>query len=151
MESPLFSVGLTWNQPPSQDLQFKIVLQLTFSAMKKVRFSQVPATQLHRNPHRSARGSLLLSAVLHPHLLGGLTVAIANLTTTFENVCSLSYLLNTTGDLRGIMLVCKAQSELRLLVYPFPVYKPYCTLRCKYIHSTLVLFINYMSSLHLIG
>ena len=51
------------------------VKKFTFSPIKKVRFSPVPATQLRRNPHRSARGSPPLSAVLRPHLLGGVTVA----------------------------------------------------------------------------
>ena len=43
---------------------------------KKVRFElPVPATKLRRNPHRTVRGSQPLSAVLRPHLLGGVSVA----------------------------------------------------------------------------
>ena len=65
--------------------------KFTFSPVKKVRFSPVPATQLRRIPHRSAPGSPPLSAVLHPHVLGGVTVAMANLTTTFlGTICSFS-------------------------------------------------------------
>ena len=63
--------------------------KVTFSPVKKVRFL-VPAMQLRRNPHRTVRGSPPLSAVLRPHLLGGVTVATTNLTTTFRIVCSLS-------------------------------------------------------------
>ena len=66
------------------------VKKVTFSPVKKVSFSPVPATIIRRNPHRSARGSAPFSAVLRPHLLGGVTVALANLTTTFGTVCSLS-------------------------------------------------------------
>ena len=73
--------------PPVQDRP--PVKKVTFSPVKKVRFSQVPATQLRQNPHRSARGHLPLSADLHPHILG-ITVATADLTTTFGTVCSLS-------------------------------------------------------------
>ena len=44
--------------------------------LKKVRFSvPVPATQLHLNPPWMVQGFQPLSAVLHPHLLGGVTVA----------------------------------------------------------------------------
>ena len=35
----------------------------------------VPATQLCRNPNGTVQGSSPLSAFLHPHLLGGVTVA----------------------------------------------------------------------------
>ena len=50
------------------------VKNVTFSPVKKVRFSLVPAPQLRRNPH----------------LLEVVTVATANLTTTFGTFCSLS-------------------------------------------------------------
>ena len=51
------------------------VKKVSSTPVKKVRFSPVPATQLRRNPHRTVRGSPPLSAVLRPHLLGGVTVA----------------------------------------------------------------------------
>ena len=66
------------------------VKKVTFSPVNKVRFSTDPATQLHRNSHVSARGPPPLSAVLHPHLLGEVTVATANLTTTFGTICFFS-------------------------------------------------------------
>ena len=50
--------------------------------VKKVSFASVPATQLHRNPHRTVPGSLPLYAILCPHLLGGVTVATTK--TTFR-------------------------------------------------------------------
>ena len=62
------------------------VKKVTFSHVKKVRFSPVPATQLHRNPRRTVRGCLPLSAVLHPHLLGG--VIVATIKTTFRTTCA---------------------------------------------------------------
>ena len=74
--------------PPVQDRP--PVKKVTFSSVKKVRFSSVPVTQLSWNPHRTAQGSPPLSAVLRPHLMGGVTVATANLTTTFRTACSLS-------------------------------------------------------------
>ena len=75
--------------PPVQD--HPSVKKVSFSpAVKKVKFSPVPATQLCRNPHWSVQGSSPLSIVLHPHLLGGVTLATTNLTATFGTVCSLS-------------------------------------------------------------
>ena len=47
--------------PPVKDCP--PVKKVTFSPVKKVRFSRVPATQLRRNLHRSARGSPPLSAL----------------------------------------------------------------------------------------
>ena len=95
------------------------VKKVTFSPVKKVRFSPVPAKQLRRNPRRTVQNSPPLSAVLRPHLLGGVTVATANLTSTFGTVCSLVPPAKPYGDLRGITLICKAQSESRPFVFPF--------------------------------
>ena len=50
--------------------------------VKKVSFAPVPAMQLRRNPHRTVQGSPPLSAVIRPHLLGGVTVATTK--TTFR-------------------------------------------------------------------
>ena len=66
------------------------VKKVTFSPVKRVRFSPVPATQLCRNPHWTVQDSWPLSDVLRPHLLGGVTVATANLMTTLGTSCSLS-------------------------------------------------------------
>ena len=63
--------------PPVKDRP--TVKKVTFSPVKKVRFSLVPVTQLRRNPHRTVRDYLSLSAVLRPHLLGGVTVATVNI------------------------------------------------------------------------
>ena len=48
--------------------------------VKKVSFTPVPATQLCRNPHQTVWGSPPLSAVLCPHLLGGVSVATTKMT-----------------------------------------------------------------------
>ena len=75
-----------------------LVKKVSFSpAVKKVKFFPVPATQLCRNPHCSFQGSLPVSTVLRPHLLGGVTVATTNLTTAFDTVCSLSPPMNHAG------------------------------------------------------
>ena len=102
----LFGVDHGWNQPPFLDLQFQVVLRwkkVSFSPVKKVRFSLVPATQLRRNPHWTVWGSPPLSAVLHPHILGGVTVATTKTTFGTSNVpastCKPRYL-------RGRALVC---------------------------------------------
>ena len=50
--------------------------------VKKVSFAPIPAMQRRQNPHRTVRGSPPLSAVLHPHLLGGVPVATTK--TTFR-------------------------------------------------------------------
>ena len=63
------------------------VKKVSFSPLvKKVKFALVLATQLRRNPQQTAQGSSPLSAVLCPHLLGGVTVATTNRTTTFITV-----------------------------------------------------------------
>ena len=79
---------------------------------KKVRFeTPVPATKLRRNPRRTVWGSPPLSAILRPHLLGG--VAVATTTTLLQPPCYRVALQNLPRQL-------SSQSESRLL-FPYPV------------------------------
>ena len=55
--------------------------------VKKVRFSPVPAIQLHRNPHRTVQGFPPLSAILRSHFLGGVT-CVATTKATFLSLRS---------------------------------------------------------------
>ena len=78
---PVFSsvsVTLAVLPPPGSPclVPASAMMPLVSVHMKKVRFlTWVPAAHLHQNPCQAVQGSLPLSAILRPHLLGGVTVA----------------------------------------------------------------------------